>query len=165
MTTSYLSEGLYYAGIGMVVGGCWGVLKAYKNIHWNRKSNENDRNQIFYQYKYVLMDNEVVEAFHKFKMYQHIIPNEFESILQNFDKLIELQVRINDQNVEARYPYQATTYVTRIHSILNKCKSKVQNISVPHWDTDEGLLKQIADDYLYNITQDVNQYLITSNKK
>ena len=43
-------------------------------------------------------------------------------------------------------------------------KTKTRNVSVPSWDVDDASVRQIADDYLFNISQDVNQYMLYGNR-
>lgn len=155
-TVIYLKESLLYAGVGMLIGGGIGVFKAYRKTHPPEPIHSDAK------YSGIMLDPVTTEAVNQFKIYQSLIPQEYDIIVDNLNKLIELQVAINSSKIEVRYPHQATTYVTNIQRALNASKSKVRNTSVPHWDTDEQTIRQIADDYLYNITQDVNNYLVSS---
>ena len=162
MSATYIKEGFFYAGIGMLIGGGVGIFKAYRKNH--QQPVNISSNSTLTKYQSILLDPNTTEVINHFKIYESLIPEEYDTIVHNLNKLIELQVTINGGRIEARYPYQATTYVSNIQKALNTSKSKVRNTSVPHWDTDEQTIRQIADDYLFNITQDVNEYLVTSRR-
>jgi hypothetical protein len=161
MSSTYIKEGLFYAGIGMLFGGGIGIFKAYRK---NSQSNDTSQESSLSKYKGIMLDSVTTEAINQFKIYESLIPEEYDVIVDNLNKLIELQITINSGKIEARYPYQATAYVTNIQKALNSSKSKIRNTSVPHWDTDEQTIRQIADDYLFNITQDVNEHLVSSRR-
>ena len=161
MTTVYLKEGLFYATIGGVLGGVIGMFTAYSKTHAssNQLNGTSLKNE---KYPHINLDPHILEILNYFKTYEKLIPKEYDTILENLNKLVELQVLINSGKIEARFPYRATTYVTNIQTALNNSKNKIRNTSVPHWETDEQNILQIADDYLFNITQDVNEHLMMS---
>ena len=177
MTTNlYLQQGLIYGGIGMLLGGGVGVLKVYitsgnkeqqvdkKNTFDNNNNNNNITSKMYGKYEFIVLDPSVVEVFNRFESYKSLIGEEYESILYNMNKLIGLQVKINEGKKELSYPHLATKYVTNIQMALNSSKLLVRNQSVPHWETDEQSVQQIANDYLYNISQDIDEYLLTGQR-
>jgi hypothetical protein len=86
-------------------------------------------------------------------------PKEYESLLDNLNSLIGLQVAINQNNIQIHFAFRSTNYVTKIQQALFAMKYKLRNTSVPSFDTDQALLRQMAEDYSFNITQSVNQYM------
>ena len=161
----FLTGGFTYALIGAGIGGLWGVLNVARS-RWNASSPSSvSPVQEYAQHPNIALDPVVVEALSRFKTYKDIIPREFSTIVDNLDRLIGLQVSINQGKIESYYSFRATTYVTHIQTALNAAKSKVRNVSVPHWDVDESSIQQIADDYLYNITQEVNEYMLSNRPR
>jgi hypothetical protein len=143
------------------VGGVIGLLKATKDKYMPPTVINTQQTHEFQRHPNVLLDTVVMEALSRFQTYKGIIPREYDTIVDNLDKLIGIQVSINEGKIESYYPFRATTYVTNIQTALNHAKSKIRNVAVPHWDVDETSIRQIADDYLYNITQDVNQNMLS----
>ena len=163
--TTYLKGSAWYAvvgaGLGALVGGTVGIFNVYKTNNPSESvSVEQDTKDSLASYKFVSMDPFVVEALSRFQTYKNVIGSEYDKIVSSLDRLIEMQVKINNGQSETHFPYRATQYVSAIQSALAKAKHKVRNVSVPHWDVDEASIKQIAEDYLFNINQDVNAYLL-----
>ena len=44
---------------------------------------------------------------------------------------------------------------------LVRAKTKARNVSVANFDSDETLINSIAGDYTYNISRDVDQYMLS----
>lgn len=161
MSSVFVQNGLTYALVGAGIGGVIGLLKATKDKFIPAtppSTNSND----FQQYSSISLDPVVVEALSRFQTYKHLCSQEYEIILENLNGLIGMQVSINSGKIESYYAYRATSYATNIKMALGRAKTCVRNVSVPHWDVDEASIIQIADDYLYNITQDVNQHMLSS---
>ena len=160
-SSTFMQNGLTYALVGAGIGGAIGLLKATKDKYMPSTQpsvNEND----YQRYPNIPLDPVVMEALSRFKTYKDLCPQEYETILENLNGLIGMQVSINSGKIESHYAYRATTYATNIKLALGRAKTRVRNVSVPHWDVDEASILQIADDYLYNITQDVNQHMLSS---
>ena len=162
MSYDYVKGGLTFALVGAGIGGTIGLLNVAKNKLMPDNASKTDHSHEYAAYPNILLDSVVIEALSRFGTYKNMIVPEFNTILSNLNKLIGLQVEINKGNIKSQYPFQATTYVTQIQTALNVAKTKVRNVSVPHWDVDETSIRQIADDYLYNISQDVNQFMLSS---
>lgn len=165
--SEYIQNGLMYALIGAGVGGTIGLLKVAKDklMPSPESSSANNSSQEYANYPNILLDPVTLEALSRFQTsYKHLIPREFQIIVENLNKLIGIQVSINSGKIESYYPFRATTYVTQIQTALNSSKYKIRNVSVPHWDSDDATIRQIADDYLYNISQDVNQHMLSTRQ-
>jgi hypothetical protein len=159
MSTSLFSNGIYYALIGTGIGAIFGIGKTYSEHLFTPVIDHNNMNSIA-AYKNLSLDSVAVRIINRFQLYQNLIPQEYESILSNLDKLIGIQVTVNQGQVEAYFPYRATALVTEIQSALNQGRKKTLSISVPHWDADEKAIRDLADDYLFNINHDVNSFML-----
>ena len=157
----YLKEGLSYGIYGLLIGGGIGIVQAYRKT---RPSSNVLNPPADPRYQYILQDPEAAEMINQFKTYQSIIPEEYETIIENLNKLIELHIKMLNQDIEIRYLYRATTCVANIRKALNLAKNKVRHVSVPHWETDEQNMMTIAEDYLFNINQDINNYMVSSRR-
>ena len=184
-SSSYLTYGLIGTLVGAGVGGGIGLLKVYfdnRPSSTNNTNNNNNNQQGMVEggengngngnanttstfdpskYEYIKMDPVAIEALSRFYLYYSIIGREFDTIANNLNKLIGLQVSINSGNIQPYFPYRATTYDTHIQNALAACKSKIRNISLPAWSEDESSIKKISSDYVYNINQDVSHHLLT----
>ena len=164
MSSEVLKNGLTYALIGAGVGGLIGLGKTLKDTmsvqSSSNSSPKENKDSDLLQYKFLKLDSIVVEALDRFKTYKNLCPHEYKTILDNLDRLIGIQVDINNGKIEPTFSYKATSCVTTIKLALSKCKTRVRNVSVQHWDTDEEMIRQISEDYIYNITQDVNQHTL-----
>ena len=158
---SMISNGVTYSLIGAGLGGLIGIVKTYINNKSTDPASLNNIPLYLKKYKNILLDPLVVEITNRFQMYQNVIPVEFDTITSNLDKLIGLQVSINNNIIEPYFPYRATGYVTNIKQAVIEAKNKMKNISVPNWDEDQQTLLSIAEDYLYNNNQEVNAYMIS----
>lgn len=162
MTSSFLTNGLTYALVGASIGGALGLLKATKDKYMpDVISSSSSGSSDYASRPNILLDPVVVEALSRFQTYKSLCPKDYEIILDNMNQLIGLQVSINQGKIESFYSYRATSYATNIKMALGRAKLLVRNVSVPHWDVDESSILSLADDYLYNITQDVNQYMLS----
>jgi hypothetical protein len=162
MSYAYIQNGLTYALIGAGIGGTIGLLKVTKDKFMPSAPETSASLSDYKNYPNISLDTVVLEALGRFQAYKHLCPQEYDTILQNLDRLIGTQVTINSGKIESSFAYRATSYATNIKLALSRAKTKVRNVSVPHWEVDEASILQIADDYLYNITQDVNQYTISN---
>lgn len=163
MSSAFVQNGLTYALIGAGIGGTIGLIKATKDKLMPSVPEASSASLSDYKnYPNIALDPVVLEALGRFQTYKHLCSQEYETILQNLDRLIGTQVTINSGKIESSFAYRATSYSTNIKLALARAKTRVRNVSVPHWDVDEASILQIADDYLYNITQDVNQYTISN---
>lgn len=158
---SMINNGVTYSLIGAGVGGLIGIAKTYFNNTNSDQKSQTNVPPYLKNYKNILLDPLVVEIVNRFQMYQNVIPVEFDTIASNLDKLIGLQVSINNKKIEPYFPYRATGYVTNIKQAVNEARNKMKNISVPNWDEDQQTLLSIAEDYLYNNNQEVNAYMIS----
>jgi len=156
-----MAAALTYALYGAGLGGMVGLMKMAKD-KFLPPSAPTRTDSEFQQHPHIALDPVVVEALQRFRAYQRLCPREYDALVDNLNLLIGLQVTINGGHIESYYAYRATTYATNIKMALTRAKSRVRNVSVPHWDVDEASVLQIADDYLYNITQDVNQHMMSS---
>jgi gas vesicle protein len=156
-----LYSGISYAIIGAGVGGVIGAAKTY--FPSDKVSEENK--QKLSKYPNILLDYVAIGIVNKLQIYEKQIQKEYDIILSNLDKLIGLQVEINKGQIKVYFPYRATTYVTEIQTALQSARGKLRNISVPHWEEDEKTIQSIAEDYLYNINQDVDSFLLTQRSR
>lgn len=162
-SSTFMQNGLTYALVGGAIGGAIGLLKATKDRYMPQVfTPPSATNADYHKYPNILLDPVVVEALSRFQTYKHLCPQEYETILENLNGLIGMQVAINSGKIESYYAYRATSYATNIKLALNRAKTRARNVSVPHWDVDEASILQLSDDYLYNITQDVNQHMLSS---
>lgn len=164
LTSTYITGGLKGLLFGALIGGAFGVVKTYTEqksteIDGSTSQSKNDTN-LLDPYKNVQLDPVAIEAMSRFRTYESCCKEEIKQIMDNLDKLIALQVSINSGKIEAYYHHKATQFVTTIHHLLNVVKQKTRNMSTPHYDEDESSVKQIAEDYLYNIKQDVDLHLL-----
>lgn len=174
MTSPYIVNGLYFMLYGTVVGGIIGVAKTYYSSSGGSTNGNNTNNTTpqhqpqqpsnefpIDKYPNIKMDSVAHDSILKLYPYRTHMQREFDALVQNMEQLIGIQVSINNGKIEPYYPYRATSYVTRIQNALTNAKHKLRNISTPHFESDETTIKQIAEDYLYNINQDVNSHLLT----
>ena len=159
--SEYVSSGLTYTLIGAGIGGLIGIANTARKIYLPMDTPPTDD---FNAYSNIMLDSVAIEALTRLKTYRNLAPLEFTTILENLNSLIGIQVAINQNNIQLNYSMRATGYVTKIQSTLNAIKNKTRNVSVPSWDADEASIRQIADDYLFNISQDVNQYMLYSRQ-
>ena len=155
--SEYVSSGLTYTLIGAGIGGFFGIANAARKVYFPSKLQNADA---FNAYSNIKLDSIAMEALDRLKSYKNLAPREYTSILENLNSLIGIQVAINEGNIQLNYSMRATGYVTKLQAALHAMKNKTRNVSVPSWDADEASIRQIADDYLYNISQDVNQYML-----
>jgi hypothetical protein len=160
------------AGIGLVVGLARSYVSTSANVSTHQispslsgeKSISSDSTQgglDLNRYKYLAMDPVAVEAANRFMAYSSQGKIEYMSILNNLDKLISMQVTINSGKIEAHLPYRATQCVTSIERDLAQIRHRLRNVSAPHFDVDEASIKQIANDYLFNISKETDEYLLS----
>jgi hypothetical protein len=157
--SEYVSSGLTYTLIGAGIGGFIGIANTARKVYFPSKVQNADA---FNAYSNIKLDSIAMEALDRLKSYKNLAPREYTSILENLNSLIGIQVAINEGNIQLNYSMRATGYVTKLQATLYAMKNKTRNVSVPSWDADEASIRQIADDYLYNISQDVNQYMLYS---
>lgn len=155
---NYIKDGLTYGLIGAGIGSVIGLAKAYQN---NQPATAVENVASLQKYPNIMADSVAVEALSRFQTYQALMPMEYETILYNLNQLIGLQIAINNGKIEPYYPYRATQYTTNIQSALNASKAKVRNTSVPHFEVDSQSIQSIAEDYVYNISRDVDSYLLS----
>lgn len=159
--SDFVSNGLTFSLIGAGIGGLIGIANAARKSYFpDVVPNSED----FNAYPNIKLDPVALEALLRFKTYRNLAPREFDTILENMNALIGIQIAINQNNIQLNYTLRATGYVTKIQSTLNIMKTKTRNVSVPSWDVDDASVRQIADDYLFNISQDVNQYMLYGNR-
>ena len=159
--SDFVSNGLTYTLIGAGIGGLIGIANTARKVYMPDVMPNSDD---FNAYPNIKFDSVALEALLRFKTYRNLAPREFDMILENINALIGIQIAINQNNIQLNYTLRATGYVTKIQSALNAMKTKTRNVSVPSWDVDDASVRQIADDYLFNISQDVNQYMLYGNR-
>jgi hypothetical protein len=156
--TNYVKDGLTFGLIGAGIGSIIGLAKAYKD---NQPVTSTNNIISLNKYENIVLDSVAVEALSRFQTYQTLMPLEYETILYNLNKLIGIQVSINNGKIEPYFPYRATQYTTNIQTALNASKAKVRNTSVPHFEVDSQSILSIAEDYVYNISRDVDSHLLS----
>lgn len=161
---SAVTTGLSYALVGAGIGGVIGLLKAAKDKYMPSTTTQTNNPQLL-KYTSLVQDSVALDSMLSLQSYSGPIRSEFDTIAKNLDKLIALQIRINQGQVEAVFPYRATTYATTIGSALNACKAKLRNVSTPNWETDEASIRSIADDYVYNISQETSQHTLENRNR
>lgn len=165
--SEYLRSGLSYGLVGAALGGMVGVASVLFSTLTSASTQQNSSTASssastpdLSRYTNLSLDSVLMEALQRFRTYETLIPREFVTVVDNLNKLVGIQVAINQGQIESYYPFRATTYVTNVQTALNAAQQRVRNVSVPHWESDTATLRQVADDYLYNITQDVNQHML-----
>jgi hypothetical protein len=164
MSSELVKNGLTFAAIGGVIGGVIGVIKSIIPTSTattlpNQQSTDDDSDIL--RYDNLKLDSVVMEALGRFKSYKHLCPHEYRTILESLNDLIGLQISINSGKIEPSYSYRATSLAEKIRMALVRAKSKARNISVTNFDSDETLINSIAGDYTYNISRDVDQYMLS----
>lgn len=156
---SYAFAGLKYAAIGAGIGGMVGFAKQFMSSSLSPDQSPSAQT-ILQSYKYILMDSVAIGALNQLLLYASSARDDVGQLLTNLNNLIGIQVSINEGQIAVQYPYRATTYVTSVKSSLNRIKHSLRNVSVPHLEEDIQSITQIAEDYLYNINQDVSAHMI-----
>lgn len=163
MSSEIMKNGLTFAAIGGVIGGVVGIVKSLiptSSSTPDQKNATSDDSDIL-KYEYLKLDSVVMEALGRFKSYKHLCPNEYKTILESLNDLIGLQISINSGKIEPSYSYRATSLAEKIRMALVRAKSKARNVSVTNFDSDETLINSIAGDYTYNISRDVDQFMLS----
>jgi hypothetical protein len=159
MSSEIVKNGLTFALVGAGIGGMIGVIKSM--IPSNSDQQQASEDSDFQKYEYLKMDSVVLEALGRFKSYKHLCPHEYKTILDNLNELIRIQVDINNGKISTAYAYQSTSIAEKIRVALARAKLKARNVSVTNFDADENLINNIANDYVYNISRDIDQYILS----
>ena len=158
--SDYCQNGITYMAIGAGIGGFIGVINVARNSFFVTDVSNDE----FDAYPNIKLDSHVSNTLSQFKAYKPLAPTEYKLLLENLNALIGLQVAVNQNNIQLQYAFQSTNYVTKIQQALFAMKHKLRNTSVPSFDTDEALLRQMAEDHSFNITQAVNQYMLNNTQ-
>lgn len=150
----FLSTTLSYMAIGAGLGGAYGVWKSYSGNGQELVDSDS-------QYPNIKYDEFAQDAVNKLRTYQRYDPESFDNILFNIDRMIGLQISVNEEKINASFPHKATRYYMNIDRELKNLKYATRNTSVPGFQTDSDTLLQMMDDYRNNITLDTNTYLLS----
>lgn len=165
MSSELVKNGLTFAAIGGVIGGVIGVIKSIIPTSTQATTTPiqqpTDDDSDILKYDNLKLDSVVMEALGRFKSYKKLCPHEYRTILESLNDLIGLQISINSGKIEPSYSYRATSLAEKIRMALVRAKSKARNVSVANFDSDETLINSIAGDYTYNISRDVDQYMLS----
>lgn len=162
MSSELLKQMLYnalsYGAVGFGVCAAIGVGKTYLN----RNATPTDITGTEQGYTNIKYDPYVLEGLQRLLPYKNHAPTEYSALQENIDKLIGLQILINQGKVQASYAYRATRHFVNIENALRNMEFKIRNSVTPHFKTDKETFLELSNDYRHNITKDVNAFLINN---
>lgn len=106
-------------------------------------------------------DTFVIEALEKLRPFEKHAPQEFRAMQDNVDKLIGLQILVNQKKTQASFPFKAMRHYSNIEQALKTMEYRIRNVASPHFKADKDALLKIAKDYQHNITTDANAFLMS----
>jgi len=142
--------------VGAGLGGLWGLWKSYSDLNTSQPQSKDDS-----KYPNIKYDEFAQDSVNKFRVYQSYDPTSFDELLYNLDRMIGLQISVNDGKTNANFSHKATRYFYNIEAALKNLKHSLRYVPVPNLDTDAEEILQIADDYRNNITIDTNEFLMS----
>ncbi len=157
-----LTNSLIGAGIGGVVGAVYFVFQSLQP-NSNSSNQSNDPSNLLSKYNKITYYNNLHDLLKRMMPYVTFAPQEMDNICNYFQRLIDIQINIQNKQIKPSLPYEATRLGSSIQYTLAQLKQKGRNIAMPHFEEESKALVQIADDFAYNIRQDVN-YFYTTNK-
>lgn len=163
MSSELLKQMLYnalsYGAVGFGVCAAVGVAKTY----FNRNTTPNDDvTGIEQGYTNIKYDPYVLEGLQRLLPYKNHASTEYIALQDNIDKLIGLQILINQGKPQASFPYKATRHFVNIENALRNMEFKIRNSVTPHFKVDKDSFLELANDYKHNITKDVSAFIINN---
>jgi len=137
-----------YGIIGFGVLGSFGAIKTYTD---SRKFPDETPLNLTEdeQFPNIKYDPNAQQSIKELKQYQH-------------DKLIGLQILINNKDFKAEYPYKASRYASNVKLALSDMEKKLRNVSVPYFPSERDAVIEIAENYAHNINADCTYGLMDS---
>lgn len=150
-----------YMAVGASVGSLFGLWNTYSNNSSQPENFDTKRNT----YENIKLDSHAEEIMNKFGSYaENINPDLYDEIAYNLDRLISLQVLINQGKVNVNFPHKATRYFYNIKYSTKKIKSQLRQILTPTMNDDIKEIMNIASNYVNNITLDTDSYIMSQHR-